>query len=89
MTDRPTAATVLGELGAIAPEADLETLPLDAPIRDELDIDSMDFLNFVVALGSRFEIDIPERDYPELETVAGCVGYLEKRVVRGEGPASR
>ena len=48
----------------------------DADLREELDIDSMDFLNFVIGLHERTGIDVPERDYPKLATLAGCVSYL-------------
>ncbi len=63
-------------LSRIAPEADLEELDPNVDIHEELDIDSMDFLNFVVDLEAATGVDIPERDYPHLRTFAGCVDYL-------------
>jgi len=74
--------TVLRLLGEIAPEADLAALNPDVSFRDQLDIDSIDFLNFVVALHKRFQIDVPESDYPELVTIEGCVRYLQRKLVR-------
>ena len=74
--------TVLRLLGEIAPEADLSAVKPDLSLRDQLDIDSMDFLNFVVALHKEFQIDIPETDYPELATIDGCVRYLQRKPVR-------
>lgn len=64
------------ELGNLAPEADLGTVPPDADLREALDLDSMDFLNLVMALHKRLAIDIPERDYAELRTIDDAIEYL-------------
>ena len=72
--------TVLSLLGEIAPEADLTTLRPDRSVRDQLDIDSMDFLNFIVALHKEFQVEVPESDYPQLVSIDGCVGYLERKL---------
>jgi acyl carrier protein len=64
------------ELGNIAPEADLASLDPAADLRDALDVDSMDFLNFITAIHHRLGIDIPEIDYPKLGTLSGAVAYL-------------
>lgn len=69
-------STVLAVLATIAPEADLSDLELDVEFREQLDIDSMDFLNFIIGVHERTGIDIPEEDYPALETLAGCINYL-------------
>lgn len=71
---------VLRLLGEIAPEADLATLKPDVAIRDQLDIDSMDFLNFVIALHQTLGVEIPESDYAKLATLDGCLGYLTARL---------
>lgn len=63
----------------VAPEADLCGIEPHETIQEALDMDSIDFLNFVVGLHERTGLDIPERDYPELATLEGCVGYLEAR----------
>jgi acyl carrier protein len=76
MTPDEIRTAVLGILGSIAPEADLGRLEPGVSLRDQLDIDSMDFLNFVVALHKQFRIDVPERDYPHFATLDGCVRYL-------------
>lgn len=71
--------TVLTALGAVAPEADLSTLDPAEPIRDQLDLDSMDFLNFVVSLHERLGVEVPEADYNKLATVDGAVAYFTAR----------
>lgn len=72
---RRTAAEVLA---GIAPEADLSKLADDTDLRDALDLDSMDFLNFVIGLGQRSGLDIPEADTPRLHTMRGLVAYLSR-----------
>ena len=76
MTQDELRKTVLDTLGDIAPEADLGALPSHKDLREELDIDSMDHLNFVTALHNRLGIAIPEVDYPRLTTLDGAVAYL-------------
>ena len=82
MTRDQIRATVLRTLGGIAPEADLSTLEPDVSFRDQLDVDSMDLLNFVIALHAVLHVDIPEADYPRLATLDGCVDYLAGAGVR-------
>ena len=67
---------VLSLLGEIAPEADLAAMKPDVSFRDQLDLDSMDFLNFVVALHKELRVDIPEADYPKYATLDGCIEQL-------------
>jgi acyl carrier protein len=67
---------VLSILGGIAPEVDLARVRPDADLREELDIDSMDFLRFVVGIAERLGVEIPEADYPRVRTLDGCVEYL-------------
>ncbi len=76
MTHDDVRKTVLGILGRIAPEADLGRLDPDVGLREELDIDSMDFLRFVEALHKELGVEVPEKDYPKLNTLRGCVAYL-------------
>jgi acyl carrier protein len=72
-------ATVLEVLGQIAPEADPNSIDPRLNLRDQLDIDSMDFLNFLIALDKQLHVDIPERDYGQLTTLNACVDYLQAR----------
>ncbi len=65
-------------LAGIAPEADLNTVSDDVDLREALDLDSMDFLNFVVGLHQGGGIPIPEADYPQLFTLRGIVAYLSR-----------
>jgi acyl carrier protein len=79
MTEADIRDVVLRSLGDIAPEADLTALDPDARIRDELDIDSMDALNFLIAIDAELGIDIPEADYPRMATINAIVDYLSKK----------
>jgi acyl carrier protein len=67
---------VLEALNQIAPEADPHSIDPSVNLRDQLDIDSMDFLNFLIALDKQLHVDIPERDYGQLTTLDACVDYL-------------
>jgi acyl carrier protein len=68
---------VLDELKRIAPE--LEDLAPAKPLRDQVDLDSMDWLNFLVALNERLKIEIPEADYRKLGTLEQIVDYLSAK----------
>jgi len=82
MNDEQIRQGVVRLLGDIAPEADLASLDPEARLRDELDIDSMDALNFLIAIDAEFGVDIPEADYPRLATVNAIVAYVAKRAPR-------
>jgi acyl carrier protein len=77
MTTDEIRQTVLHALGAVAPEANTTRLQADVNLREHLDIDLMDFLEFVIALHRELQIEIPEADYPKLTTLAGCVAYVK------------
>jgi len=62
----------------IAPEADPAAVAGNEDLREALDLDSMDFMNFVVGLHERTGLDIPEADYPKLRTIDGIVAYLAR-----------
>jgi acyl carrier protein len=61
-------------------DADVKSISADLPLRDQLDLDSMDFLDIVMELRKRYQLQIPEADYPELASLASCVNYLEPRL---------
>lgn len=85
MSDIDIKTVVEEELNKIAPEADLTTLDPKADLRDALDIDSMDFLNFITAIHHRLGIDIPELDYPKLGTLNGAAVYLTQHLKEANG----
>jgi acyl carrier protein len=70
---RAMSARVLAD---IAPEADLSTVADDADLREALDLDSMDFLNFTIGLGQESGVTIREEDAPRLRTLAGIEAYF-------------
>lgn len=76
MTADDLKRIVIEELTAIAPEFEPDDIDPEADLREDMDIDSMDFLNFVIALHKKLGVDIPEPDYPKLFTVNGAVDYL-------------
>ena len=80
MTRNDITAVLIDELGRIAPEIDASRLDPNAELREELAIDSMDFLNLVTALSERLKIDIPETDYSKLATFSHAVDYLVQRL---------
>ena len=80
MTGDEIRAAVLECLGRVAPEADPTTLRPDVPIRDQIDIDSMDFLRFVIELDQALHVAVPESDYGQIGTLDGCVRYLAARL---------
>lgn len=63
-------------LRRIAPEADLASVDGTAPLQDELDLDSMDFLNLMIAIYEQTGVEIPERDYPSVAHLDGLIDYL-------------
>jgi acyl carrier protein len=79
MSDDEIRDTVLRLLGDIAPEADFSAIQPDRRLRDQVDIDSMDALNFLVAVDAELGVDIPESDYPKLTTLDNIVAYLAER----------
>ena len=60
----------------IAPEVKPEQIPGGALLRDQLDLDSMDFLHFIIGLDKRLMLAVPESDYAKLATMDGCIDYL-------------
>lgn len=80
MTHDEIRAAVLDALGGIAPEADPSTLDPEASLREELELDSMDHLNFLIALHDALGVEIPEADYPRLQTLNEVVAYLTQKL---------
>ena len=80
MTREAIRDAVVKALTRVAPEIDPSSLRPDAPFRQEFDLDSMDFLNFVIALHASLEVDVPEADYSKLATLNLAVDYLASRL---------
>jgi acyl carrier protein len=76
MTEQEMKRAVLEVLATVAPEADSSVIDPDESFQDQLDIDSIDFLNFVMGLYQRTGVDVPERDYPKVASLNACVSYL-------------
>jgi len=80
MSEQDIGQVVREELANIAPDIDLNDIDAKGDLREELDIDSMDFLNFVTALHQRLGVAIAELDYPKLMTLDGAVAYLKGKL---------
>ena len=80
MTEAQLKETVLRILQNIAPEVDLTTLKPNVEFHDQIEFDSIDFLNFAQALRKELQVDIPETDYPQLGTLQNGVAYLKARL---------
>lgn len=71
--------TVLAELTSIAPEVEADEIEDTVLLRDQVDLDSMDWLNFLQRIHKRFNVDIPEKDYQSMRTLDDVVRYVESR----------
>jgi acyl carrier protein len=82
MTDVEIKAAVVRALGRIAPEAEPASIRSDVPLREQVDIDSMDFLNFVIELDRELHVAVPEADYAKLRTLDDAAAYFANRLAR-------
>ncbi len=80
MNDEEIRALVVGQLRQIAPEIDLSQIDFAIDLREQVDFDSMDILNLVVAIHEVTGVDIPEADYPQMVSLDGCITYLRSRL---------
>jgi acyl carrier protein len=80
MNDAEIQTTVRRILAEITADAEANEIRADVRIRDQLDLDSMDFLNFLIAVDEAMHVEIPEADYPKLRTLDDIVGYLAARL---------
>lgn len=81
MNESELQALIMRHIGDIAPEIEPDMVGHDEDIREACDLDSMDFLNLVIALHEATGIDIPEEDYPHLRTLREGAAYLGKKLV--------
>lgn len=80
MTDEQIKGLVVQQLGQVAPDIEVSQIDFAVDLREQVDFDSMDILNFVVALHEATGVDIPESDYPKLVSLDGCISYLRERL---------
>ncbi|RLC95392.1 MAG: acyl carrier protein [Chloroflexi bacterium] len=80
MTKEEIKTVILDIIAEIAPDEDLSDIKSDVPFRDQLELDSMDFLDIVMELRKRYGIEVPEDDYQQLATLDSSVAYLEPRM---------
>jgi acyl carrier protein len=80
MNDAEIRSGVLAALCTIAPEIEVDDLAAGRPLREQVDLDSMDWLNVILGLHQRFGVDIPEAHYARLVTLDGIVAYLGARL---------
>jgi acyl carrier protein len=73
-------AVAFATLRTIAPEIEADELRGDKPLRNQVDLDSMDWLNFLLGLHEKLKIDIPEADYAKLVTLDDVVAYLAEKL---------
>lgn len=77
MTKPDLRETLIRQLGRIAPEIDVDTIDTAADLRDECDIDSMDFLKLITALGQQLSLPMPEADYDQMRSFDNLLDYLK------------
>jgi acyl carrier protein len=80
MTKEQIKDTILEIIAQIIPDEDLSNLKSDIPIREQVELDSMDFLDIIMELRKRYGIEVPESEYVQLATLDGSVAYLEPRM---------
>jgi acyl carrier protein len=76
MTPNEALAVILSVLADIAPEVDADDVDPGVDLTEQLDLDSMDYLNWMLGINQETGIEIPERDYPKFLTLNGAVDYL-------------
>jgi acyl carrier protein len=89
MTNAEIRNIALASLKAIAPEIEEAELRSDRPLRSQVDLDSMDWLNFLLGLHEKLKVDIPEADYARLVSLDDVVTYLAAKLPTASGSAAR
>ncbi len=80
MEEKELRAVVIATLKTIAPEVEEGDLRPDRPLRNQVDLDSMDWLNFLIGLHEKLKVDIPEADYARLVTLGDVLDYLKRKL---------
>lgn len=82
MNEEELRAAVIATLKTIAPEVEEGDLRPDRPLRNQVDLDSMDWLNFLIGLHEKLKVDIPEADYAKLVTLGDVLDYLGGKLAK-------
>jgi acyl carrier protein len=85
MTKEEVKTIVLDIIRDIAPDEDLSSLKHEVRLRDQLTLDSMDFLDIVMELRKKHGIEVPEADYPQLASLESCGNYLLPKFLAKSG----
>ncbi len=80
MTKEEVSQAVIAIINDILPEGDCSDINPDERLRDQLDLDSMDFLDIVMELRKQYGVEVPEEDYQQLATLSSCIKYLEPKM---------
>ena len=88
MTEEEVVSAVKDIIQTVAPDEDVTNLDPELRLREQIDLDSMDFLDIVMELRKLYGVHVPEEDYKELATLAGCVRYLQPKLA-GKAPVAR
>ncbi len=80
MTASQVRQIVIDIIADIAPDEDVTTLQDNKSLREQLDLDSMDFLDIVMELRKRHKVEVPQEDYPKLASLESCVAYLTPKM---------
>lgn len=80
MTTDEVRQVVVDIISDIAPDEDITAIKDEVSLREQLDLDSMDFLDIVMELRKRHKVEVPAEDYPKLATMASCVSYLTPKM---------
>lgn len=81
MTNEEVKQVVIDIIADIAPDEDLNDIDAGVSLREQLDLDSMDFLDIVMELRKRHKVEVPQEDYPKLATLNSCVEYLGPKFI--------
>ncbi|MCH7988693.1 MAG: acyl carrier protein [Planctomycetes bacterium] len=87
MNSEQIRPVILDILKRIAPDEDLSDLQDDVPFREQMELDSMDFLDIVMELRKQYRVQIPEEEYENLTSMSSTVNYLEPLLKDVEAPA--
>ena len=80
MTKEEIGQAIIDIITDIVPDEDCSNLEPEVALRDQLELDSMDFLDIVMELRKLYKVEVPEADYGELATLNSCIAYLEPKM---------